>query len=175
MPRAFPPSPESAARFMWSAIYAALRPPSSPSRAIGTWTPNLACRPRLLRMSKGKRTMQAGTANLIDQHSNVCQSSSLADAERKKADQLVQAIEQQLGLPVFHVSQFVKASGRSATVAPEVRQSLAALLINIDACRCWLSADPPNIQQARAAMERMTSTAKVLTRLISTSGHDDHA
>ena len=99
----------------------------------------------------------------------------MADVEGKKADQLVQAIEQQLGLPVFHVSQFVNEFGRSATVAPEVRQSLAALLINIDACRCWLSADPPNIQQARAAMERMTSTANVLTRLISTSGHDDHA
>jgi hypothetical protein len=119
--------------------------------------------------------MQAGTANFIDQHSNVCRSSSLADLEGKKADQLVKAIEQQLGLPVFHVSQFVNEFGRSATVAPEVRQSLAALLINIDACRCWLSADPPNIQQARAAMERMTSTANVLTRLISTSGHDDHA
>jgi hypothetical protein len=119
--------------------------------------------------------MQAGTANLIDQHSNVCRSSSLADVEGKKADQLVQAIEQQLGLPVCHVSQFVNEFGRSATVAPEIRQSLAALLINIAAYRRWLSADPPNIQQARAAMERMTSNANALTKSISTSGHDDHA
>ena len=99
----------------------------------------------------------------------------MADVEGKKADQLVQAIEQQLGLPVFHVSQFVDEFRRSATVVPEVRQSLAALLINIDACRCWLSADPPNIQQARAAMERMTSNANALIKLISTSGHDENA
>ena len=95
--------------------------------------------------------------------------------EGKKADQLVQARGQQLGLPVFHVSQFVNESGRSTTVAPEIRQSLAALLINIDACRRWLSADPPNIQQARAAMERMASNANALTKLMSTSGHDDRA
>jgi len=118
--------------------------------------------------------MQAGTTNLIDQHGNAYRSSSLADVEAKKADRVVQASEQQLGLPVFHVSQFLNESGRSTTVAPEIRQSLAALLINIDACRRWLSADPPNIRQARAAVERMTCNANALTKLISTPGHDDH-
>ena len=126
-------------------------------------------------MFKGKPPIQAGTTNLIDQHGNAYRSSSLADVEAKKADRVVQASEQQLGLPVFHVSQFLNESGRSTTVAPEIRQSLAALLINIDACRRWLSADPPNIRQARAAVERMTSNANALTRLISTSGYDDHA
>ncbi len=119
--------------------------------------------------------MQSGTTNLIDQHSDAYRSSSLADVEGKKADLVAQGRGDQLGLPVFHVSQFVSESRRSATVTPEIRGSLAALLINIDACRLWLSADPPNIRQARAAVERMTSNAKVLTRLISTSGHDDHA
>jgi hypothetical protein len=160
---------------MWSAIYAALRPCSSPSRAIETWTPNLACRPRLLRVFKGKRTMQAGMTNLIDQHSNAYRSSSLADVAEKRADQLVRTREPQLGLPVFHASQFVNESERSPTVAPEIRQSLAALLMNIDASRRWLSADPPNIRQARAALERMTGNATALTKLISTSGPDDNA
>jgi hypothetical protein len=119
--------------------------------------------------------MQAGTINLIDQYSDAYRSSLLADVEGKRIDQLVQVIEQKLGLPVFQVSQFVNGSRRCNTVAPEIRQSLAALLINIDACRRWLSADPPNIQQVRAAMERMTSNANALTKLVSTSGHDDHA
>jgi hypothetical protein len=114
--------------------------------------------------------MHIETINLIEQRSNVCRSRALADLEGEKADQQVLAIEQQLGLPVLHMSQFVNESGRSATVAPEVRQSLAALLINIDACRRWLSADPPNVQQARAAMERMTGNANALTKFITTSG-----
>jgi hypothetical protein len=119
--------------------------------------------------------MQASTINLLDQHSNGYRSSSLADVEGKKADQAVPAVGQQLGSAVFHVSQFVSEYRRSPTVAPEIRKSLAALLINIDACRRWLSADPPNIRQARAAVERMTSNANALTKLIITSGHDDHA
>jgi hypothetical protein len=52
---------------------------------------------------------------------------------------------------------------------------MAALLINIDACRRWLSADPPDTQEADAAMERVTSNAHALTKLISTSEYDDHA
>ena len=64
--------------------------------------------------------------------------------------------------PLYAGTMF-RDMGLSNTVAPEISQSLAALLINIDACRHWLSADPPNIQQVRAAMERMTSNANALT------------
>jgi hypothetical protein len=54
--------------------------------------------------------MQAATTNLIDQCSNVYWSSSLADAEEEKEDQLVQERGQQLGSPVFHGSQSVNES-----------------------------------------------------------------
>ena len=119
--------------------------------------------------------MQAATTDLIDQRSNVYWSSSLADAEEEKEDQLVPERGRQLGSPVFRGSQPVSESRRSTTVAPQIRESLAALVINIDACRRWLSADPPNIGQARAAMGRMTCNANTLTKLIFASGHDDHA
>jgi hypothetical protein len=122
-----------------------------------------------------KRTMQAATTDLIDQRSNVYWSSSLADVEEEKEDQLVPERGRQLGSPVFRGSQPVSESRRSTTVAPQIRESLAALVINIDACRRWLSADPPNIGQARAAMGRMTCNANTLTKLIFASGHDDHA
>jgi hypothetical protein len=63
--------------------------------------------------------MQAATTNLIDQRSNVYWSSSLADVEEEKEDQLVQERGRQLGSPVFHGSQPVSESRRSATVAPQ--------------------------------------------------------
>jgi hypothetical protein len=69
----------------------------------------------------------------------------------------------------------MQGTRRSTTVGPQIRESLAALVINIDACRRWLSADPPNIQQARAAMERMTCNANALTKITCAYGHDDHA
>jgi hypothetical protein len=119
--------------------------------------------------------MQAETTNLIDQHSNPYRSSSLADVHEKKTDQMVQARWQQLGLPVFHGYQPGSESRRSTTVAPQIRESLAALVFNISACGRWLSADPPNIQQARAAVERMTCNANALTKLTCASEHDDHA
>jgi hypothetical protein len=118
--------------------------------------------------------MQAETINLIDQHSNAYRSSSLADVQGKKADQ-VQSRAQHLGLPVFHRHQPVSESWRPTTVAPQIRESLAALVFNIGAGGRWLSADPPNIQQARAAVERMTCNANALIKLTCTSEHDDHA
>jgi hypothetical protein len=84
----------------------------------------------------------------------------------------VQKRGQQLGSPVFHGSQRVSGSTGSTTVDPQIRESLAALVINIGACRRWLSADPPDIRQARAAMGRMTCNANALTKLICASGHE---
>lgn len=119
--------------------------------------------------------MQEATTNLIDQRSSVHWSSSLADVEEEKEDQLVPERGRQLGSPAFHGSQPVSESKLSNTVAPQIRESLAALVINIDACRRWLSADPPNIGEARAAMGRMTCNANALTKLIFVPGHNDHA
>jgi hypothetical protein len=117
--------------------------------------------------------MVAGTTSLFDQQRLPEQ--FVAGCGGKKADQVVQERGQQVGWSAFHVSQLVGEPRRCTTAAPEIRQCLAALLINIDACRRWVSADPPNIRQARAAAERMTSNANALTKLIITSGHDDHA
>jgi hypothetical protein len=68
-------------------------------------------------------------------------------------DGIEQEEEQQFGLPDLHVSQRADEP-RPAPVAPEIREFLAALVLNIAACRHWLSADPPDIRQARATMDR---------------------
>jgi hypothetical protein len=54
-----------------------------------------------------------------------------------------------------------------AAPAPEIREALTALVMNASASRRWLSADPPDIQQARAATERMVSNASALLKLTS--------
>jgi hypothetical protein len=110
----------------------------------------------------------------IDQHTTVYGGMSLVDVGGRRENQVEQEEDQQFGLPAFHVSQLV-GEPRPTTVAPESREFLAALVLNIAACRHWLSADPPDIRQARATMERMTSDARALTRFIGRPGHDSHA
>jgi len=90
---------------------------------------------------------------------------SLADAAENGDRQAEQEGERQFGLPVCHPSRLVGEPG-SAPVAPEIRELLAALILNIAACRHWLSAEPPDVRQARATIERVTSDANALARLV---------
>jgi len=41
----------------------------------------------------------------------------------------------------------------AASISHEVNQPLAAVVTNADACAIWLAADPPNLGEARAAIE----------------------
>jgi hypothetical protein len=92
----------------------------------------------------------------------------------ERSDQPVQEGGQRPGSTVSDMPQSGSNESWSTAVAPETRQCLAALVTNIGACRRWLSADPPNSRQALATIERMTGNVNVLTRLVSTSWHDDH-
>jgi len=109
----------------------------------------------------------------IDQPTNVCGGMSLANAEESREDQVGQERELQFGLRAFDVSQLVGEPGPTP-VAPEIRELLAALVLNVAACRRWLSADPPDIREANATIERMKSDTNTLPKLISTFGHDGH-
>jgi hypothetical protein len=115
-----------------------------------------------------------GMTSLIDQHTNIYGGMSLADLEESREDQVEQDGEPQCGLPVFHVSQLV-GEPTPTPAAPEISERLTALVLNIAACRHWLSADPPDIRQARATIERMTGDARALTRFIGAFGHDNRA
>jgi C4-dicarboxylate-specific signal transduction histidine kinase len=57
----------------------------------------------------------------------------------------------------------------SASIAHEVNQPLAAIVANSHACQRWLSAEPPNIERAMMAAERITrdanSAADVVSRI----------
>ncbi|WP_105423628.1 PAS domain-containing sensor histidine kinase [Neorhizobium sp. T25_27] len=54
----------------------------------------------------------------------------------------------------------------TASIAHEVGQPLAALVSSSDACQQWLSADPPNIERAQRALERVTRSAGTATEVV---------
>jgi C4-dicarboxylate-specific signal transduction histidine kinase len=68
-----------------------------------------------------------------------------------------------------HVTRVVTLGEMSASIAHEVNQPLAAVLINAEACLQWLGADSPNIEEARAAARRIvrdgTRAGDVIARL----------
>jgi hypothetical protein len=117
---------------------------------------------------------RTGMTSRFDQHTDVYGGMSLATMEEGKEDPVERETEQQFGLPALDASQRADQPGPTA-VARETREFLTALVLNVAACQRWLSADPPDIREVRATMERMTSDARALTELINTSGHDSQA
>ena len=57
----------------------------------------------------------------------------------------------------------------SASIAHEINQPLASVVTNAHACQAWLSRDPPNLDRARATLERIIrdghSAAEVVRRI----------
>ncbi|WP_438754935.1 PAS domain-containing protein [Pararhizobium sp. O133] len=67
----------------------------------------------------------------------------------------------------------------TASIAHEVGQPLAALVSSSDACQQWLSANPPNIERAQKALERVVRSAgtatEVVTRIRALFKHNNDA
>src|ERR1700716_268021 len=73
--------------------------------------------------------------------------------ERQKAEKALRLAQAELA----HVSRGTVMGEIAASLAHEVNQPLAALVINGNAALRWLAADPPNLEEARAAMQRVIS------------------
>jgi PAS domain S-box-containing protein len=54
----------------------------------------------------------------------------------------------------------------TASIAHEVNQPLAAVVMNGNACRRWLGADPPNLDEAREAAKRVVSDGERAGKII---------
>jgi len=54
-----------------------------------------------------------------------------------------------------HVTRVTSLGELSASIAHEVNQPLGAVLINAEACQTWLDCDPPNMNEALAALRRI--------------------
>jgi len=81
------------------------------------------------------------------QHSN---SQLLAEmAERKRAEDAYYEAQAELA----RVTRMSAMGALAASISHEVNQPLAAVVTNADACMMWLSTEPPNIEEARAAVD----------------------
>jgi PAS domain S-box-containing protein len=52
-------------------------------------------------------------------------------------------------------TQIATVAELSASIAHEINQPLAAVVANADACEMWLSTNPPNLERARLAIQRI--------------------
>ncbi|WP_233788795.1 PAS domain-containing protein [Rhizobium dioscoreae] len=64
-------------------------------------------------------------------------------------------------------SQAANLAELSASIAHEVAQPLAALLSSSDACKQWLLLDPPNLDRALQALQRIIRSGNAATNIIS--------
>ena len=70
-------------------------------------------------------------------------------AERKRAEDAYYEAQAELA----RVTRMSALGALAASISHEVNQPLAAVVTNADACMMWLSSDPPNLEEARAAVD----------------------
>jgi C4-dicarboxylate-specific signal transduction histidine kinase len=70
-------------------------------------------------------------------------------AERKRAEDAYNAAQAELA----RVTRISAMGALAASISHEVNQPLAAVVTNADACMMWLSSEPPNLEEARAAVD----------------------
>jgi C4-dicarboxylate-specific signal transduction histidine kinase len=85
--------------------------------------------------------------------------------ERKRAEDALDGMR----LDLAHVSRISTLGQMAASIAHEINQPLAGIVINGNASLRWLGGDPPNLQEAREATHRIVRdgqrAGEVITRL----------
>src|SRR3984957_5609370 len=69
--------------------------------------------------------------------------------ERKRAEAAYYEAQAELA----RVTRISALGALAASISHEVNQPLAAVVTNADACMMWLSSEPPNLEEARAAVD----------------------
>jgi PAS domain S-box-containing protein len=69
--------------------------------------------------------------------------------DRKRAEEGLRKANADLA----HVTRVMTMGELTASIAHEINQPLAAIVTNADACMVWLSSEPPNLEEARAAVD----------------------
>jgi PAS domain S-box-containing protein len=90
----------------------------------------------------------------VDIHDLITTQEALRDREQELA-QLAQA------------AQAASLAELSASIAHEVNQPLAAIVANSHACKRWLEVDPPNLERAKATVERVIRNAHSAAEVVS--------
>jgi PAS domain S-box-containing protein len=85
--------------------------------------------------------------------------------EQKRAAEALRQAQADLA----HVSRVTTMGELTASLAHEVNQPIAAAVMNANACVRWLSNDPPNLDEARAAAKRIvqdgTRAGDIISRI----------
>src|ERR1700758_2616499 len=76
-------------------------------------------------------------------------------SELMKASEALREAQAELA----RVTRLTAMGELSASIAHELRQPLAGAITNSDACLAWLSSEPPNLDEARAAADRTIEAA----------------
>jgi PAS domain S-box-containing protein len=71
--------------------------------------------------------------------------------ERKRAEEALQKAQAELA----HITRVTTIGALTSSVAHEVNQPLAAIVTNADAALHWLAGKPPDLDEAREALERI--------------------
>jgi PAS domain S-box-containing protein len=74
------------------------------------------------------------------------------EAERREAEDMLRDLRTELA----RIGRLSMLGEFAATIAHEVNQPLAAIVANSDASLRWLAADPPNLDEVREALVRIT-------------------
>jgi len=79
--------------------------------------------------------------------------------ERKQAEEALEALRQAQA-DLAHFSRVTTMGELTASLAHEVNQPIAAAVTNANTCLRWLAANPPNVEEARAAVMRIVKDGK---------------
>jgi PAS domain S-box-containing protein len=82
--------------------------------------------------------------------------------ERKRAEEALRQTRAELA----HVTQVMTVGALTASIAHEVNQPLAAVVTNSNACLRWLAREVPDVEEARAAVERVIREANRANEVI---------
>jgi signal transduction histidine kinase len=77
-----------------------------------------------------------------------------------EAKKRIEATLNQTQARLSRATQFATVAEMAASIAHEISQPLSAVAVNGQACSQWLTADPPNVPNAKAAAERIIRNGK---------------
>jgi PAS domain S-box-containing protein len=82
--------------------------------------------------------------------------------ERKRAEEYLRAMQTELA----HANRITAMGQLTASISHEVAQPVAASITNANAASRWLTADPPNLKEARAALDRILRNGRRASEII---------
>ena len=84
------------------------------------------------------------------------------DDARKNEEKLSEAREQ-----LTRTMQLAVIAELSASIAHEIKQPLAAIVANGQACQHWMAADPPNLKRIQLSVERIVRDSQATSDIVS--------